>query len=140
MPSCANQLNSVLPAVHANGLPAGPSRSPGACPISITGDSTGFPVTTGPIMSGHAWQPRRRVTWRFSCTRADTARTVTRAAPGVRRAPPPPTLFYRCVTGPNCATQRGADPAGARRERVRAQAVEARVRGARDEQHGEADR
>ena len=50
-PSEPNQPNIVLPAVHANGLPAGPSRTPGACPISITGETTGSPVTTGPIIS-----------------------------------------------------------------------------------------
>src|SRR5215207_7291273 len=63
----------VLPAVHANGLPAGPSRTPGACPINITGDMTGKPVTTGPIISGQALHPRSRVTWRFNWIRADTA-------------------------------------------------------------------
>jgi hypothetical protein len=73
MPMVANQPNNVLPAVHANGRPSGPSRLPGAWPTSITGDTTAPPLTTGPIMSGQAVHPRRRVTWRFSWTSTDTA-------------------------------------------------------------------
>src|SRR5215510_3944326 len=90
-PSCANQPNIVLPAVHANGLPAGPSRTPGAWPISITGDTTGSPVTTGPIISEQSRQPRSWVTWRFSWTRTDTGALcpigVTPAPSGVDPSP-----------------------------------------------------
>ena len=48
----ANQLKRVLPAVHAKGLPAGPSLAPGAWPTSITGETTGSPVTTGGTIPG----------------------------------------------------------------------------------------
>ncbi len=58
-----NQRNSVLPAVQANGLPAGPSRTPGAWPISSTGETTGSPVTTGPIIAGQSAQALRRAWW-----------------------------------------------------------------------------
>jgi len=78
MPRLWNQVNSVLPAVHANGLPAGPSLMPGACPISITGETTASPLTTGPIIWGQSLHPFRRVTWRLSWTRtdADTGHTM----------------------------------------------------------------
>src|SRR6185436_481478 len=71
-PSDANQPNIVLPAVHANGLPAGPSRTPGAWPISSTGEITGRPVTTGPIISEQSRHSRRRATWRLSWTSVGT--------------------------------------------------------------------
>jgi hypothetical protein len=45
-----------LPAVQAKGFPAGPSLAPGAWPISNTGETTGRPITTGPIIPGQSRQ------------------------------------------------------------------------------------
>src|SRR5439155_5973599 len=93
-PIVSNHWNIVLPAVHANGRPIGPSLMPGAWPISITGDITGWPVTTGPIISGHAVQPRRRVTWRRSWI-SDTAAICL---VGVTLAPPNMKLTTQEIT------------------------------------------
>src|SRR5512137_1946476 len=68
----SNHLNIVLPAVQAKGLPKPPSLSPGAWPISKIGDSTGLPLTTGPIIAGHLLQFDKAARWsRMSCSRID---------------------------------------------------------------------
>ncbi len=56
----SNHLNSVLPAVQANGRPSSPSLSPGACPTSNISEKTGAPRITGGIIFGHNRQAPSR--------------------------------------------------------------------------------